>query len=170
MPKVFVRIPDGSKPGTIFEGHSGLQKFQLVVPNNYNGKRFFVNLPDVAPRPYTQGDLVTWKGSDEDVPTGTVGCVLRLLNGEDVEVAFPVRKSSIAGPKVSIFTFSETRLCSASDKKRNPVLEEALMLVKTEDSKGHRSRSRSDGDTLGTSTSSSKVTSYSNLVSPFCSY
>jgi lipid-binding SYLF domain-containing protein len=67
------------------------------------------------------GDAVTWKGSDEDVPVGTVGSVEAVYEDGDVEVSFPNRRSpGTAGGQESapdrlLFTFFAGRLERAPD-------------------------------------------------------
>lgn len=65
--------------------------------------------------PLSIGDLVSWKGADEDVPAGTVGRVYRIFGDGDVEIAF-VGKDSKAPPK--LFTFHESRLDLVEDPSK----------------------------------------------------
>ena len=41
---------------------------------------------------FAVGDEVTWKGSDEDIPTGSVGRVAKVERNGDVEVLFKIHQ------------------------------------------------------------------------------
>jgi Ca2+-binding EF-hand superfamily protein len=64
---------------------------------------------------FKAGDYVTWKGSDEDVPVGTVGTVSMVHDDGDVEVEFGKNKD----PKQQslLFTFKPERLDPASSQQ-----------------------------------------------------
>jgi len=67
------------------------------------------------------GDSVTWKGSDDDVPPGTLGKVEAIYEDGDVEVSFPSqRRPGAAGGEEGpaerlLFTFFAGRLEKAPD-------------------------------------------------------
>jgi hypothetical protein len=67
-------------------------------------------------RPFVEGDVCTWTMSDADLPTGTLGRVLRVHNDGDVEVLF-----SPLGKPAAVYTFGDDSLVPARPKAAAPL-------------------------------------------------
>lgn len=55
---------------------------------------------------FSVGDVVTWKGADDEIPSGSLGKVLKVFGDGDVEVSFNERP----GVEACVYTFGEDRL------------------------------------------------------------
>jgi hypothetical protein len=82
-------------------------------------KNFVKSSSPAKPSLFAVGDSVTWKGSDADVPAGTVGTVSKVFGDGDVEVTFA---AAVSGGAPHTFTFLESRIDRVLPRRRPTIM------------------------------------------------